>query len=117
MHTQRHVLGTTAFAIFISTAMVFAQAPDQEPVEHVEHVEHVEGESESAPADTTWRRPLASRNQFPVSLLFVSLAPDKASSLANGRTALDINFDYSNIISGQESEDEIFYLDLEYLRT
>lgn len=109
MHTQRHVLGTTTFAILFSAAIVFAQAPDEEPVEHVE--------SESKPADTSWRRPLASRNQFPVSLLFVSLAPDKASSLANGRVALDIKFDYSNIISGQESEDEIFYLDLEYLRT
>ena len=47
----------------------------------------------------------------------MSLAPDKASSLADGRTALDVRFDYSNIISGQESEDELFYLDLEYLRT
>ena len=68
-------------------------------------------------SDTTWRRPLASRNQFPLSLLFVSLAPNKAGALPNGRIAVDVSFDYSNIISGQDSEDEILFLDLEYLRT
>ncbi len=99
MRTQAHILGITALAIVISGAIAFAQAPDEEPT------------------DTSWRRPLASRNQFPVSLLFVSLAPDKASSLANGRTALDLGFDYSNIISGQEIENERLFLDLEYLRT
>ena len=113
MRTQRHVLGRTALAIFISTAIAFAQAPDEEPVELDDPVEQVEKE----PAETRWRRPLASRNQFPVSLLFVSLAPDKASSLANGRTALEIRFDYSNIISGQDFENESVFLDLEYLRT
>ena len=107
MRTQRHLLGTTTLAIFISGAPVFAQAPDEEAVENVT----------SEPTDTSWRRPLTSRNQFPVSLLFVSLAPDKASSLAKGRTAFDINFDYSNIISRQDSENESLFLDLEYLRT
>ncbi len=107
MSTQRHVLGTTTLTIFISGALVFAQVPDEEPVQHVT----------SEPTDTSWRRPLASRNQFPVSLLFVSLAPDKASSLANGRTAFDISFDYSNIITGQDFENESLFLDLEYLRT
>ena len=110
MRTQRHLLGRTALAIVISTAFVFARAPDEEPVEPVEQVQ-------KEPADTSWRRPLASRNQFPVSLLFVSLAPDKASSLANGRTAFDISFDYSNIITGQDSETESLFLDLEYSRT
>ena len=107
MRTPRHLLGGTTLAIFISGAIVFAQAPDEESKQS----------KQSEPTDTSWRRPLASRNQFPVSLLFVSLAPDKASSLANGHTTVDVNFDYSNIISDQESENESLLLDLEYLRT
>lgn len=75
------------------------------------------GDEIGATLERSWRRPLASRNQFPVSLMFVSLAPESASSLSRGRTRLNIDFDYSNIITGQETEDEFLYLDLEYLRT
>jgi len=58
-----------------------------------------------------------SRNQFPLSLLFVSMTPDRAGTLPVGTTALDVNFDYSNIISGQETDNAFLILDLEYLRT
>jgi hypothetical protein len=52
-----------------------------------------------------------------LALAFVSLEPDKAGALADGSTAIDIRFDYSNIITGQENDEELLLLDLEYLRT
>lgn len=70
-----------------------------------------------AQIDTTWRRPLASRNQFPFALLFVALTPERAGTLAPGRNELELQFDYSNIISREEREDTFFELDFEYLRT
>jgi Protein of unknown function (DUF3187) len=70
-----------------------------------------------ADSDSSWRRPLGSRNQMPLSLLFVYLPPDRAESLPAGATGLDLSFDYSNIIQGQDSETELIHLDAEYLRT
>jgi hypothetical protein len=68
-------------------------------------------------ADSSWRRPLASRNQIPLSLLFVYLTPDRAGTLPPGAFGLELGFDYSNIIQGQESDTERVRLDAEYLRT
>lgn len=74
-------------------------------------------ENEAGVTDSSWRRPLASRNQMPFSLLFVYLAPDRASSLPTGAVELELGLDYSNIIQGQQSETERVRLDAEYLRT
>jgi hypothetical protein len=71
-----------------------------------------------APADdSSWRRPLRSRNQTPLALLFVYVTPDRAASIGKGALDLDIVFDYSNIIQEQETEHEFLRFDLEYLRT
>ncbi len=67
--------------------------------------------------DTSWRRPLASRNQMPLSLLFGYLAPDRAGTLSPGALGIELNFDYSNIITSQESDIEKVRFDAEYLRT
>jgi hypothetical protein len=76
-----------------------------------------EREESQEQVDTTWRRPLASRNQFPFALLFVALAPERAGSLAPGRNEIELQFDYSNIISREERDDDFLELDFEYLRT
>jgi hypothetical protein len=68
-------------------------------------------------ADLGWRRPLASRNQAPLALLFVYLAPDSARVLSAGQLDLDVDFDYSNIILEQKSDTDLLRLDVEYLRT
>ncbi|MFQ5793099.1 MAG: DUF3187 family protein, partial [Acidobacteriota bacterium] len=67
--------------------------------------------------DDSWRKPLASRNQFPLALLFVSLEPERAGVLAKGEQALLFDFGYSNIITLQSREEESLTLDLEYLRS
>lgn len=67
--------------------------------------------------DSSWRRPLASRNQMPFSLMFAYLTPDRAGTLSPGANHLELSFDYSNIIQGQESDTELIRLDAEYLRT
>jgi hypothetical protein len=64
-----------------------------------------------------WRRPLASRNQTPLALLFVSMTPDHAASIEKGDMDLDIALDYSNIIQEERTEHEFLHFDLEYLRT
>jgi hypothetical protein len=78
-----------------------------------------QNKNEEGPAlpDTTWRKPLSARNQFPFALLFVALAPERARSLAPGRSEIELQLDYSNIISREETDDSFFELDLEYLRT
>lgn len=65
----------------------------------------------------TWRGPMENRNQFPLALLFVSMTPEAAESLAAGETFVGLQFDYSNVILDRELEDERIRLDLEYLRT
>jgi hypothetical protein len=64
-----------------------------------------------------WRRPLASSNQTPFALFFVSMKPDRAATLGKGHIDLDIALDYSNIIQEERSGNEFLHLDLEYLRT
>ena len=76
-----------------------------------------EKEERPAPPDPTWRRPLSARNQFPLVLIFVALAPERAGSLAPGRSKIELAFDYSNIITREETNDSFLELDLEYLRT
>jgi len=73
--------------------------------------------AEEETASSSWRRPLASRNQTPMALLFVYLTPDRAASIGKGELDLDIVFDYSNIIQEQQTENEFLRFDLEYLRT
>jgi hypothetical protein len=77
----------------------------------------VSAQNGNGPVDTDWRRPLASRNQAPLALLFVYLAPDTARVLPRGHLAFDVDFDYSNIILEQKSDTDLLRLDLEYLRT
>jgi hypothetical protein len=113
MHTHRFFRGTLRLALF----PLFVLGLDSAAAQPNPSPESDSDDRPATPIDRSWRRPLASRNQFPVSLFFVSLAPDNATARANGDTALDIHFDYSNIITGQDNDDEFFYLDLEYLRT
>lgn len=79
------------------------------------------GQTETAGEETfpssSWRRPLGSRNQTPIALLFVYLTPERASSLGKGVLDLDFTFDYSNIIQEQQTDNEFLRFDLEYLRT
>jgi len=90
-----------------------AGAQTEIPDEKVEKVE----KAETVDFDSSWRRPLGSRNQTPMALLFVYLTPDRAASIGKGELDLDIGFDYSNIIQEQRTENEFLRLDLEYLRT
>jgi hypothetical protein len=77
----------------------------------------VSAQNGNGPVDRNWRRPLASRNQAPLPLLFVYLAPDSSRVLPRGQFALDVDFDYSNIILEQKSDNDLLRFDLEYLRT
>jgi hypothetical protein len=70
-----------------------------------------------AAEDSSWRRPLGSRNQTPLALLFVYMTPERAASIGKGYLDLDVVFDYSNIIQEQQTENEFLRFDLEYLRT
>ncbi|MGH9337189.1 MAG: DUF3187 family protein, partial [Vicinamibacteria bacterium] len=67
--------------------------------------------------DESWRRPLGSRNQSPLALLFIYMTPDHARAIEGGGLQLDVVFDYSNIIQEQSTETERVRFDLEYLRT
>jgi hypothetical protein len=73
--------------------------------------------AEEVDFDSGWRRPLGSRNQTPLALLFVYMTPDRAAVIPRGQLDLDIVFDYSNIIQEQQTENEFLRFDLEYLRT
>ncbi len=95
--------GILAITVVLMATMAFGQEEDAAAIVDV--------------SDSDWRRPLASRNQFPLALMFVSLTPDRARTLEAGRMALDLQLDYSNIIMHQDSETELVSLDLEYLRT
>jgi hypothetical protein len=67
--------------------------------------------------DDSWRKPLGNRNQFPPSLLFISMEPERAAVLAKGDRSLGLNFDYSNILVFRKTDREELFLDAEYLRT
>jgi hypothetical protein len=67
--------------------------------------------------DSTWRRPLGSRNQTPLALLVAYMTPERAASVEKGALDLDLAFDYSNIIQEQQTENEFVRFDLEYMRT
>jgi len=49
-------------------------------------------------ADSSWRKPLFSSNQFPIYLLFLRLEPERAVSLAAGQAAFKFDLSLSNII-------------------
>ena len=95
-------LARSLCALLLSASAVFGQTEVAENDPH-------EGSS--------WRRPLGSRNQTPMALLFIYLTPDRAASIGKGQLDLDIVFDYSNIIQEQQTENEFLRFDLEYLRT
>ncbi len=95
-------------ALLLSASSAAAQS--QAPEEKVDAVDPVDDAS-------SWRRPLGSRNQSPLALLFVHLTPDRAAAISAGELDLDIVFDYSNIIQEQRTENELLRFDLEYLRT
>jgi hypothetical protein len=77
----------------------------------------VSARDENVQTDTSWRQPLASRNQVPLALLFIYLTPDNARVVPRGTTVFDLDFDYSNIILEQQNDAEVLRFDLEYLRT
>jgi len=95
-----------ALLLSASTAAAQTEAPE----EKVDSVDPVDDAS-------SWRRPLGSRNQTPLALLFVYMTPDRAEAIGKGELDLDIVFDYSNIIQEQQTENEFLRFDLEYLRT
>lgn len=80
-----------------------------------------ENETETAPGtpstSSSFRGPLASRNQMPLALLFAYLVPEDARSLERGVYDFEVTFDYSNIIMDQSNDFEAVRLDLEYART
>jgi hypothetical protein len=67
-------------------------------------------------SDDAWRGPVANRNQFPPAFLFISLEPERARVLKKGERTVSVHFDYSNIITLQETELESLEIDLESLR-
>jgi len=76
-----------------------------------------ESSEENAGEESSWRRPLQSRNQTPLALFVVYMIPDRAAAIGKGELHLDIVFDYSSIIQEQQTENEFLRFDLEYLRT
>ena len=88
-------------SVVLCACAVSAQTPDPDEVD----------------ASQAWRRPLASRNQTPLALFFVSMTPDHALCLRQGDLDLDIALDYSNIIQEERTDHEFLHFDLEYLRT
>ena len=66
--------------------------------------------------DDSWRAPLANRNQFPPTFLFISLEPERATVLSKGEGRLFVNFDYSNILLVQDTTTEDLEIDLESFR-
>jgi len=65
--------------------------------------------------DDSWRKPLAARNQFAPALLFISLAPERATVLGKNERSLHLNFDYSNTLLPDSTRGESLVLDLEHL--
>lgn len=48
--------------------------------------------------DAAWRKPLFSRNQFPIFLLFLGFEPERAASLRAGQTSFNFDLGLSSII-------------------
>jgi hypothetical protein len=71
-------------------------------------------QSESGPS---FRKPLDSRNQFPLTLLFLNMRPTRAGVPASTERSLLISMDYSNILVADKDDPEYLLLDSEYLRT
>lgn len=69
----------------------------------------------SAPANESWRKPLANQNQFPLALLFLSLEPTGTQVLPRGESVFTFDFSYSNTITIRDSPVENLVLDLESL--
>lgn len=66
--------------------------------------------------DSTWRRPLANRNQFPPALLFLVLEPERATVHPRGEAFFAVDFAYSNIVSISYAPTETLVVDLESIR-
>jgi len=98
-------LARSVCALVLSASAAAAQT--EAPEENVDPVDDA----------SSWRRPLGSRNQTPLALLFVYMTPDRAAAIGKGALDLDIVFDYSNLIQEQQTENEFLRFDLEYLRT
>jgi len=49
-------------------------------------------------ADSSWRKPLSSSNQFPIYLLFLRLEPERAVSLTAGQALFNLDLGLSNIL-------------------
>ena len=76
--------------------------------------------ADPASTDSLWRKPLQSRNQFPVLLLFLGFEPERAASLGAGETSFNLDLGLTNIIrnsavSPDPSSDRL-KLDYEYWR-
>jgi hypothetical protein len=65
--------------------------------------------------DDVWRKPLASRNQFPLALLLLDPEPESGLVLSKGQKSISFNFNYSNILLQENSARESLLLDMEYL--
>src|SRR3990172_1947867 len=98
-------LARSVCALVLSASAAAAQT--EAPEENVDPIDDA----------SSWRRPLGSRNQTPLALLFVYMTPDRAAAIGKGELDLDIVFDYSNLIQEQQTENEFLRFDLEYLRT
>jgi hypothetical protein len=66
--------------------------------------------------DTLWRKPLQSRNQFPILLLFLGFEPERAVSLGRGDTSFNLDLSLTNIIkySAVSADPLSDHLDLDY---
>jgi hypothetical protein len=95
-----HFCSRFVLAVLLTAALTNAQEPEEKEA-----------------VDSSWRRPLASRNQIPLSLLFIYLTPDRAGASPRGQINFEVAFDYSNVILAAEDDSEAIRLDLEYLRT
>ncbi len=75
---------------------------------------------DAADPDQLWRKPLQSRNQFPVFLLFLGFEPQRAMSLAAGETSFNLDLGLTNIIRSStvspEPLSDRLKLDYEYWR-
>ncbi len=71
-------------------------------------------------SDTFWLKPLQSRNQFPILLLFLVLEPDRAVSLGRGEGSFNLDLSLTNIIKSSivlpEPSAEKLVLDYEWWR-
>jgi hypothetical protein len=66
-------------------------------------------------SENPWRRPLASRNHYPLALLFISPSPERGDVLPKGVKSFSLNFGYSNIVTRDISQRESLFFDMEYL--